>query len=516
MVKLYALSALFLFSVTLVRAQDYQMNGSTTAIPNSTQCFELTPDTGYHKAGSVWSTTPIDLTKNFVVYSKIYFGKQDNGADGVAFVLQNAGLNAIGISGGGIGYHGMPGNSFIIEFDTYQNLQWNFTTGDPVEDHIGFMSQGNAFHNNPSTALSAPYPLSQNIEDDQYHDAKFEWDATLHKMTLTFLGQTFVYSGDIVTTIFGGNPTVFWGFTGATGSDISLSGATQSSQRVCIIPPPSCGQLRTQTPGGWGAKPAGNNPGTYLKNNFAAAFPNGLVVGDLGSGHYVKFTSASAIENYLPAGGPSNALTTAYINPQTNDLKNTLVSQLVALTLSVQFDQTDPSFGSAGVQLGDMVIKSGTFANKTVSYFLNEANKVLAGISTSYTPQQVLDVASAINENYTDGTTDKGYLICPYSTQRETSSQQLTRLNGQLPFGTEFSVFPNPTSGTIQIKTGQLEGNATVQVISSNGLIMQNRNLQISKGQLINFDLSRLPKGVYMIRLNSGKTTRTQKVLIQN
>ncbi|MEE9461087.1 MAG: hypothetical protein V3V53_04610, partial [Bacteroidales bacterium] len=40
------------------------------------------------------------------------------------------------------------------------------------------------------------------------------------------------------------------------------------------------GIYRTQTPGGWGAKAAGNNPGTYRDLNFDNAFPNGLVVGD--------------------------------------------------------------------------------------------------------------------------------------------------------------------------------------------------------------------------------------------
>lgn len=31
-----------------------------------------------------------------------------------------------------------------------------------------------------------------------------------------------------------------------------------------------CGQLRTQTQGGWGAEPHGQNPGTFLHANFEA------------------------------------------------------------------------------------------------------------------------------------------------------------------------------------------------------------------------------------------------------
>lgn len=177
-------------------------------------------------------------------------------------------------------------------------------------------------------------------------------------------------------------------------------------------PPSDCGQLRTQTPGGWGAPPNGNNPGSYLHKNFADAFPTGLTVGITPS-NYVRFTTAQAITDYLPAGGQSKALTQNYTNPSTFQLKNTLVDHLVALTLSVRFDETDASFGQAGIQLGDMVIGSGAFSGKTVEFFLAEANKVLGGAASSYSVQDVVTTATAINENYVDGKVNNGYLICP-------------------------------------------------------------------------------------------------------
>ena len=182
----------------------------------------------------------------------------------------------------------------------------------------------------------------------------------------------------------------------------------------CAPPPPAdCGQLRTQTPGGWGAVPKGNNPGVYLHSNFAAVFPDGLYIGCYPGNYYVKLTSAQAITDYLPAGGDPTVLSANYTNPSTTALKNTLVSHLTALTLSVGFDSYDPSFGTAGTGLGSMIITSGGFANQAVSAFLEEANKVLGGCSTSYTIEQVLETASKINENYTDGKIDNGYLSCP-------------------------------------------------------------------------------------------------------
>lgn len=178
----------------------------------------------------------------------------------------------------------------------------------------------------------------------------------------------------------------------------------------CPPPPPGdCGQLRTQTPGGWGAEPNGNNPGTYLHANFAAAFPNGLTVGCTPN-YNINLTTAQAITNLLPTGGKAAALTQNYTDPA--EIKNVLVGHLVALTLSTGFDVYDANFGQAGIQLGQMEINSGAFAGWTVNAFLAEANKTLGGCGT-YSLQDVLTTATAINENYVDGTIDKGYLVCP-------------------------------------------------------------------------------------------------------
>jgi len=60
-----------------------------------------------------------------------------------------------------------------------------------------------------------------------------------------------------------------------------------------------------------------------------------------------------------------------------------------------------------------MVIGSGAFSGKTVEFFLAEANKVLGGAASSYSVQDVVTTATAINENYVDGKVNNGYLICP-------------------------------------------------------------------------------------------------------
>ena len=170
-----------------------------------------------------------------------------------------------------------------------------------------------------------------------------------------------------------------------------------------------CGQLRTQTQGGWGSPPNGNNPGMYLHNNFAAAFPAGVKVGCDG-GYTVKLTSAQAVTNVLPAGGHPQPLKMNYTNPA--ELKNTLAGQLIALTLSVGFDKYDPNFGAAGRKLETMFIKKGKFRGKTVAEFLEIANKVLGKCSNAYKASDINETATKINENYKNGTYNKGFLVC--------------------------------------------------------------------------------------------------------
>ena len=188
-----------------------------------------------------------------------------------------------------------------------------------------------------------------------------------------------------------------------------LSTETSATSAVTLATP--CGQLRTYTQGGWGASPAGNNPGTYLHANFQAAFGEYLTVGCYPAHYYIKLTSAQAVTDLLPAGGKGAALTAIYTDPAS--LKNVLAGQLVALKLSVGFDYADANFGQSSVALGDMIIGSGTFKGNTVADFLALGEEVLGGCSKDFTPDQIVETATSINENFDNGTADKGFLTCP-------------------------------------------------------------------------------------------------------
>ncbi|MBS4044149.1 MAG: tandem-95 repeat protein, partial [Chitinophagaceae bacterium] len=182
--------------------------------------------------------------------------------------------------------------------------------------------------------------------------------------------------------------------------------------KECAISQPAanCNGFRTQTQGGWGqCKTNGGNPGTYLAENFAAAFPSGLTVGCTNT---LKLTSALEACNFLPSGSTASALPSGIlVNPQ-DSYSNVLAGQVVALTLNLGFDNYDANFSPATTLVKNLVVNSGTFAGWTVQQVLDEANKKLGGCASSYTFSQLNDAVTKINENYVDGNNTGSYLTC--------------------------------------------------------------------------------------------------------
>lgn len=171
---------------------------------------------------------------------------------------------------------------------------------------------------------------------------------------------------------------------------------------------------RTQTPGGWGAPAAGQNPGSIRDAHFDAIFPIGLVVGCSG-GNRLRFTSSAAVQAFLPSGGKPQALDGTYLNPTNKDVKNSLAGHIAALKLSVEFDHYLEDFGEAEFLLCDLVLCSGDFAGRKVAEVLSAANRALGGCSSPLTIKEAHDLVSSINENFVDGEIDNGVLCCPKS-----------------------------------------------------------------------------------------------------
>lgn len=162
----------------------------------------------------------------------------------------------------------------------------------------------------------------------------------------------------------------------------------------------------TFTPGGWGS-PSNSVPGGIRDQYFSTVFPNGLTVGGT---YTIKLTSAAAVQEFLPSSGAPAQLNQNYINPGTT-VSNTLAGHLVSLTLAVKFNEAGV-LGTNSTKLGDLIIASGDFAGMTVNQFLVLANAALGGGSTNYSLSQFTAAATAMNENFDNGTVDNGFLTC--------------------------------------------------------------------------------------------------------
>lgn len=198
------------------------IQGSTTG---TCDCFQITDD--FNQAGAVWSEFSIDLNNPFDFNFTVNFGCNDMwGADGLVFVLQQTNTG-VGDIGNGIGYQSYGGNpnpisplSLGIEIDTWDSGA--AVPSDIAADHVGMSSGGLNSHN-----VVAPIAVP-NVEDCNNHTVQITWDPIGQNLEFFLDGVSiFVYNGDIITNFFGGNPNVFFGWTGGTGGVMNI-------QSVCM------------------------------------------------------------------------------------------------------------------------------------------------------------------------------------------------------------------------------------------------------------------------------------------
>ncbi|MDA9835478.1 gliding motility-associated C-terminal domain-containing protein [Flavobacteriales bacterium] len=204
-------------------AQSSNTVGNATSIGDD--CYLVTPSQDWQN-GAVWFSDPLNLTEEFTIDLNINFGIYDsNGADGMVFVMQTVGTNLLGVSGGGLGYEGIN-PSLGVELDTWQNTDM----GDPFQDHISIISDGNVNHS-ASTNLSGPVPASSsnsNIEDGQFHQFRLNWIPDINTLEVYFdCDLRISVEVDIMNDIFDGVTQVYWGFTGSTGG-------SNNNQSVCL------------------------------------------------------------------------------------------------------------------------------------------------------------------------------------------------------------------------------------------------------------------------------------------
>lgn len=164
-----------------------------------------------NKVGALWRSNRVPVKKGFTTKFNFSISEGENGiyddgsapgADGIAFVIQNEQERALGIWGGGIGYHNMK-NCLAVEFDTFANdsLQIeNFY--DPNGNHIAVMSNGtepNSSRHNSDAQIAIAEDIIEIIPDGRMYYARIDYNIKPNVMNI-YLSEN-QYSNEPALTV---------------------------------------------------------------------------------------------------------------------------------------------------------------------------------------------------------------------------------------------------------------------------------------------------------------------------
>lgn len=198
------------------------LNGSAkiVTLTKGFSVLQLTP-AQVAQTGSAFSSTSVPVNK-FNVFFQFRITDTTSGygpGDGMAFVLQTEGANALGAGGGSLGYGGIA-PSVAVEFDTYQN------SFDINDNHVAILTNGVMTDLDPQTPpYGDPYcgnnpPPFGCMSDGDIWSVWIDYDGVNLNVALADNSTTrpanlISYPIDIPSIL--GQNFAFVGFTGACG-----------------------------------------------------------------------------------------------------------------------------------------------------------------------------------------------------------------------------------------------------------------------------------------------------------
>ena len=214
-----------------------QANGSATA---TNQAFNLTSG-GKNQSGSVYTIEEQAYANGFD--STFQFSLSPN-SEGVAFVVQSLGADALGGQGALLGFDGAIGQGIAVKFDSHNDS----STDDPNGNFVTLNVAGSAAINS-ITSSRAP---GVNLADGKLHTAEVKFTPSTNGNgwgTLTVLldGSQPVLTAVVSLVSYlgmdsgGDGSTAYFGFSSATGSDVTGTAVVSnwSLTNVTDLPAPN-------------------------------------------------------------------------------------------------------------------------------------------------------------------------------------------------------------------------------------------------------------------------------------
>jgi hypothetical protein len=329
-------------------------------------------------------------------------------------------------------------------------------------------------------------------------------------------------SGSASASVTGGTPpyTYNWSSGASTATASNLVAGTYT---VTVRDSKGCSSTGTATVGSiantcngfvtysqdsWGAaKKTAAVASNYIKQKFTTYFRNPayLTIG-CATGNKLRITNYNALDVFLPSVGPIGVLPTGTSTNPGSNYGNALAGEVVALTLNVISDYSDPAFSPSSVFLKDLIVVSGSFANFTVQQVLDEANRYLGNCPSSYSSTQIYNAVRAINLNYENGTVDRGYLRCPTLIAKSTYTEiKLTESKSVV-------IYPNPSQSKFNMKLIGFNNTEKIhiKVYDIQGRLVKKFDSVIKNPITFGEDLM---NGIYMVEVSQRDLRKTIKVV---
>lgn len=218
------LGLLLLMGILLRAGSCLAQNSLRGTARTAGNCIQLT-DRRVDENGAAWYDQKLDIRTSFSMAFTLNFDTNPTGSDGLMFVMQAVGPDALGVGGEGLGFAGLS-PSLGVEFDTFQNPE----LGDPAYNHLAIHRSGGISHRLP-TSLAGPTRIKaskESVKDGLDYLVQVRWDAPARQLTiLVDCEERLSVRVDLVNDVFKGSPQVWWGFTASTGGGFSR-------QTVCL------------------------------------------------------------------------------------------------------------------------------------------------------------------------------------------------------------------------------------------------------------------------------------------
>jgi hypothetical protein len=173
---------------------------------------------------------------------------------------------------------------------------------------------------------------------------------------------------------------------------------------------------------------------------------------------------------------------------------------------------------SSNAEVGDTIQFTGLSYPEPQTYFWDfgdgASNQTLSPTHI-YTYPGTFDVKLTVNNGACDASIVKSITIEGYNKNKHRSDLELEKKKYENISVVSSILYPNPNDGTFryEIELGE-EADLQVALFSNTGRLIDVKRLKYMKVYVIEYSLTDLPSGIYILKAMAGKTKKTYKMII--